>query len=224
MPSPRKPAAKKAKTDGLVKFDAEKLSEYKDDAASAHADGLFLFEKMSEGFHDETSVDSFFAKFRASPETLASQLYTAFPPIHGQDYFSGDWTVDGLTKLHLYQICFDLDESYNVPTFPEVMAMAALMLGNDCTTDPAIPGIDALAIKPSESSIAKRKEPLVVSDAVINAGVGIQSVGIIKGRKRSFAALAIAIAIIRAEYDCSSKWPSLWNSLRVLHATVKGCS
>ena len=93
MPSSRKPAAKKAKTDGLVKF-AEKLSEYKDDAASAHADGLFLFEKMSEGFHDETSVDSFFAKFRASPETMASQLYTAFPPIHGQDYFSGDWTVD----------------------------------------------------------------------------------------------------------------------------------
>ena len=148
-------------------------------------------------------------------------MYQAFPP-NSTDYFDGNWAKDGLTIFHIYQVGVAIQDGYQVPSVEELIAMTAIQIAGGCKTDPSIPGIDALAIKPSSSDIAKKNISLEIDGGTINTGCGIQSVGFIKGRKRSWAALLLAIATLEMKYDVANRYPVLYQSLRGLHATVKG--
>jgi hypothetical protein len=99
--------------------------------------------------------------------------------------------------------------------------MIALIISGTMKTDPAIPGIDALAIRPAGSQFAMKKLKLPDPDGTASQ-MTIGSVGFIKGRKRTLAARAIAAAMLECEYDCATKWVTMWESLRVIHCAIKG--
>ena len=101
----------------------------------------------------------------------------------------------------------------------ECLTMIAVILGRTFLTDPGQPGIEPLAIQPSKSATAK------LDVKVANPGgspVAVGSVAYVKGRKRAICALALATSMMKDNYDCKSKWPSLWDSLRTVHCAIKG--
>ena len=147
----------------------------------------------------------------------ATKMISKFQPLQSSRYTDGKWT-DGLTRAHLIQVSPYAKDGYSMVSFNDLLAMVAIQLRSGVLTDPANAGIDALAIRPTRCDLATRK----LGEDLLGSAAGIGSIAFVKGRKRSAAALVLAQCIMDEDYDVAEKWPTLWTSMRELHATVQG--
>ena len=203
-----------------TKFEPERLNEFLDEAKRGHTDAATILDTLTaeaakhggieEWLHAATTADADIAK------EFAQYVDQAFAKHTHVEYHDGSFS-DGLTQIRIPQCGLAKKDGFSMPCDDDILGMVAIILAKTFQTDPAIPGIDALAIRPSSSDLAKQK---LMSTAEETMAIG--SAAFIKGRKRTVAARAVMVAMKTLNYDCGARWPAMYESLRTLHATVKG--
>ena len=204
----------------VPRFDPDRLEEFRAETAQSHKDAETMFTAINEQLRKFRTLSAWLQSLTNSPEAAndyASKLYETFPPPIGHAYNDGQWK-DGLTTVHLYNLGFDEHlDGYSIPSSDDYLLMICLILARGFQTDPAVPGVEAISILPSKSALSKSSLALHYKERPVNPMLHIGSCGYVKGKKRAGSALAIANAIIALNYDVQTQWPSLWQSLRVVH-------
>ena len=219
------PKPKKQKIDAK-KFDPDKLAEFIEEAKTSHPEATPILNKIVEGSAQEGGIAAWVGSFVATDDKAANhalELYGLLPPEDRTTYTTGGFT-DGIAKLHMFQCGVDPADGFSLGNDDDVLTMISIILGcGEFKTDPAIPGVDAIAIRPSTSELGKKNIQLVINNGPVS-NTGISNVAYIKGKKRLLAGRAIAAAVIALgrPTDFASMWPSLWQSMRTVYASIKG--
>ena len=161
---------------------------------------LYVFRYV---FKQITSTNSITLK-REALQAYAQQLRKTFPPQVTSAYLSSEvWPTD-LHVVELWMLGALPLDGFSLPTNEEIQGLMGLMLINTVTTNPAVPGVDAIATRPVDMTT---RPNIFVTDAegtVINDKIHIGSVGQLKGKKRVLAMLTLAKAIVDTGGDLST--------------------
>eukprot|EP00973_Karenia_brevis_P075937 10550395-Karenia_brevis.AAC.1 len=116
-------------------------------------------------------------------------------------------------------------DGYSVSAYDSFLYMVALVLSNGWQTDPLErPGIEPLQVKLKAPEDMPYRQFMKYTDGETEVqqcpNIAINSVAFVKGRKRTYAALAIVAAIKEIGVNIQEEWPALWQSLRTTHMVV----
>ena len=217
---------KKQKTEAVVdvRFDPEAVNKYVEIARQSHVDAPRLLDHIVE------SVNAYGDAFKwleartgdaAVYSNLATRLHARFPPLGHTAYLDAVPWPTGLTAAQLWMVSFDDSAGFSSFTDADLLGMIGLQMSKTCLADPSQQGIEALSMRVVTPKFAIK----LVNGAgdILNHNIMPGSVGFVKGRKRTCAALALALACLDLDYDMLAKWPALWTSLCALHCTFQEC-
>ena len=189
-----------------------------------HTDAVLLIDYITSAIGSFGSIFKWFDALTCDADSysrLASKLNTYFEPLPDTTYLNTVPWPQGLCAIRTWMVGLQESDGFSVLGDEDIIAMIGLQLARTCQTNPQLPGIDALVIRPTEPKF-DISCVTAVGDALAHS-IKPGSVGFVKGRKRSAAALAIAIACVNLEYKMHEKWPLLYSSLCALHVTVQDC-
>ena len=142
-----------------MKFEPEKLQEYIADAEKVHPAAKSILEGISTRISVVGGARTYLEQLCTDAdkaENYANDLLASYPPVTHLTLADGSWS-DGLTGIHLYQVGVHATDGFSMASNDDLLCLCCLILCNSWNSDPAIPGTEALSLRPSTYAVANMK-------------------------------------------------------------------